>query len=204
MSGQQRHPRLLPRTRIKRFCGRGDLYGWLRTHHAEIEALRVTHRELWASLAAEAVEDGAVEGSAGARLRKRMAFAWRRIVRDVAAEIAEIDRLAGLRAAAAERARQPARAASDWRPLSSPPAPQPVQNTARTQRLTAPRPPPSPWPSPFAKRPALGDPYVFPTVDADGNALPEGMVFYRDRVMTLKVATELERADRALGDIGKY
>jgi hypothetical protein len=115
--------RLVRKKKIRTFGGRGQIYSWLRTHHAAIEPLRAVHLNLWAVLAADMVEDGVTEAAEGRGLRDRIWKSWQRVRRDVAAEAA---------AAKAKRV-PPSRVSPEWRPALVPP-----RQTALAQQPAAP------------------------------------------------------------------
>jgi hypothetical protein len=105
--------RLVRKKKVQTFGGRGQIYSWLRTHHAAIEPLRAVHLNLWAALAADMVEDGVTEASEGRGLRDRIWKSWQRVCRDVAAEVA----------AAKPKKVPPSRIPPEWRPTVVPPRP---------------------------------------------------------------------------------
>jgi hypothetical protein len=103
--------RLVRKKKVPTFGGRGQIYSWLRTHHAEIEGLRAVHLNLWAALAVDMVEDGITAAAANRGLRDRIWKSWQRVCRDVAAEAARPKRV------------PPSRISPDWRPTVVPPPP---------------------------------------------------------------------------------
>jgi hypothetical protein len=114
--------RLVRKKKVRTFGGRGQIYCWLRTHHAEIEPRRVVHLNLWAILTADMVEDGITEAAATRGLRDRIWKSWQRVCRDVAADAT----------AAKPKRVPPSRISPDWRPTVVSPRP-----TAPTQQPVA-------------------------------------------------------------------
>ena len=113
--------RLVRKKKVRSFGGRGQIYSWLRTHHAAIEPLKAVHLNLWSALAADMVEDGVTEAADGRGLRDRIWKSWQRVCRDVAAEAA----------AAKPKRVPPSRISPDWRPtVVSQRAVAPVQQPA--------------------------------------------------------------------------
>ena len=98
--------RLVRKKKVRNFGGRGQIYSWLRTHHAAIEPLKAVHLNLWSALAADMVEDGVTEATDGRGLRDRIWKSWQRVCRDVAAEAA----------VAKPKRVPPSRISPDWRP----------------------------------------------------------------------------------------
>ena len=148
--------RLVRKKKVQTFGGRGQIYSWLRTHHAAIEPLRAVHLNLWAALAADMVEDGATEASEGRGLRDRIWKSWQRVCRDVAAEAA----------AAKPKKVPPSRISPEWRPTVVPPRPA----TPTSTQLTA--------PPAGAAVPGGLDPRIDPTLPPHAQAELEKM--YRD------------------------
>jgi hypothetical protein len=99
--------------KVKVYGGRGQLYSWLRSNYEEIEELRVVHRNLWAELALDMVEDGVILATEGRYLRNRVWQIWKRVKRDVAAEAA----------AAKPKKVAASHVSPDWRPTIVPPPP---------------------------------------------------------------------------------
>ena len=140
--------RLVRKKRIQAFGGRGQIYSWLRTHHASIGPLKAVHLNLWAALAADMVEDGVTEAADGRGLRDRIWKSWQRVCRDVEAEAA----------AKPKRRVPPSRISPDWRPTVVP------------QRQPAPAPPPAGPPARSlvpSGRKSLVDPNDPPHVQAE-------------------------------------
>ncbi len=121
--------RLVRKKKIRTFGGRGQIYSWLRIHHAAIERLKAIHLNLWAALAADMVEDGVTEAADGRGLRDRIWKSWQRVCRDVAAEAA----------AAKPKRVPPSRISPEWRPTVVPPRPTiPAQQTASSSTAIVP------------------------------------------------------------------
>ena len=97
-------------------------------------------------------------------------------------------------ASAPLRRKHPSHISPDWRPQVVPPA-QPGTSVA-----VRPTSPPAPFANPHptiepagSQKPVPAEaPMEFSTVDADGNPLPEGKVFYRGEVRSRHVAEQLE------------
>jgi hypothetical protein len=136
--------RLVRKKKVRNFGGRGQIYSWLRTHHASIEPLKSIHLNLWSALAADMVEDGVTEAADGRGLRDRIWKSWQRVCRDVAAEAA----------AAKPKRVPPSRISPEWRPTVVP------------QKAVSPIPKPvSAAPQPFAAPAAAGPPPPDPRID---------------------------------------
>jgi len=130
--------------RVKPYRGRGDVYCWLRAHHAQVAARLATEELSWATLA-EALSREGLRGRNGVELTGRaVAQVWRRVSRDVEAEDAA-------RTAAPPKRKFPSRISPDWRPRvvspAQPPAGQDTSNApydpdeqlARIRRIIAER-----------------------------------------------------------------
>jgi hypothetical protein len=152
--------RLVRKKKIRSFGGRGQIYSWLRTHHAAIEPLKAIHLNLWAALAADMVEDGVTEAADGRGLRDRIWKSWQRVCRDVASEAA----------AARPKRVPPSRISPDWRPTVVPPRPAvPTQQPASSSGAIVP-----------TGRTSLVDPNDSPLVQAEMAKL-EGMFHEADK-----------------------
>ena len=110
--------------RVKPYRGRGDVYCWLRAHHAQVAARLATEELSWATLA-EALSREGLRGRNGVELTGRaVAQVWRRVSRDVEAEDAA-------RTAAPPKRKFPSRISPDWRPrVVSPAQPSAGQDTS--------------------------------------------------------------------------
>ncbi len=116
--------------RVRPYRGRGDVYCWLRGHHAQV-AMRLATDELsWTTLA-EALSREGLKGRNGVELTGRaVAQVWRRVCRDVEAD-------AVVRAAAAPKRKYPSRISPNWRPEVVPPPNGPASPRAAVSAVTS-------------------------------------------------------------------
>ena len=116
---------LFRRKRPKLYPGRGEVYSWLRAHHAEVSEMLARGELSWAMLAAEMIRVG-VKGRRGeVPTPKAAARVWRRVCRDV--EQAAL-------AAGPLRRKYPSRISPDWRPQVVAPAQLPLAQDAANER----------------------------------------------------------------------
>jgi hypothetical protein len=143
--------RLVRKKKVRSFGGRGQIYSWLRTHHAAIEPLKAVHLNLWSALAVDMVEDGVTEAADGRGLRDRIWKSWQRVCRDVAAEAA----------AAKPKRVPPSRISPEWRPTVVPQ--KPVSPTPRSISATPKLASPAPSSQEGLDGPPPPDPRIDPT-----------------------------------------
>ena len=104
-------PRLFRKKVIRPYRSRGDVYSWLRAHHAQVSEMAPTWS--WADLVREMLRDG-LQGRYGVTpTPKAVTKVWQRVCRDVAAETA----------AAKPKRKFPSRVSPEWRPQVVPPPP---------------------------------------------------------------------------------
>ena len=104
---------LFRRKRQKLYRGRGQVYSWLRAHHAEVVEMLAKDELSWAMLAAEMVRVGVKGGRGEAPTPKAVARVWRRVCRDVEQ---------AARSAGPLKRKYPSRISPDWRPRVVPPS----------------------------------------------------------------------------------
>jgi hypothetical protein len=114
--------RLVRKRKVRFYGGRGPLYAWLRTHYDDIQPLRGQHRNLWAELALDMIEDRVATPVDGRSLREKIWQVWQRVESDVhvAAEAIKPKPVGG---------KFPSRIPADWRPQAVTPPP-PVRTAA--------------------------------------------------------------------------
>jgi hypothetical protein len=106
----------LRKRRVRLYRGRGEVYCWLRAHHAQVAARLAAEELSWATLA-EALSCEGLKGRNGVELTGRaVAQVWRRVGRDVEAE-------AAARAAKTPKRKFPSRISPNWRPQVVSPSP---------------------------------------------------------------------------------
>jgi hypothetical protein len=105
--------RLFRKRRVREYNGRGAIYGWLRTHHAEVRLRREIEQRPWASIIPEIIDDGVRRDDGLEPTAKNVARIWERVCRDVEAQ------------AASDKPKRkfPSRISPDWRPEIVPPPP---------------------------------------------------------------------------------
>jgi hypothetical protein len=104
---------LFRKKRPKLYRGRGEVYSWLRAHHAEVAEMLARGELSWPMLAAEMVRLGVKGGRGEAPTPKAAARVWRRVCRDV--------EQAALSSGPLKR-KYPSRISPDWRPRVVPPS----------------------------------------------------------------------------------
>ena len=122
--------RLFRKKLIRPYRGYGNVYGWLRAHHARVKELVATWA--WADLVEEMLRDG-LQGRGGVTpTPKAVSKVWQRVCRDVEAEASAVK----------PKTIYPSRISPDWRPqVVQPPLPvQPPPPTRHPMPATAPAP----------------------------------------------------------------
>ena len=163
--------KVLSGLRGRRFRGRSDLYRWLRANYKRLASRLEQDQVAWGILAQEI-------GAAGIKNRKgappsadSVRRIWATVSRDVALAAA----------VAARRRKYPSGISPDWRPqLVSGTFPGPAPASSSTTPAAVPV-AASGAPSSAASPEA---PMEFSTLDADGNPVPAGKVFYEGKVMS--------------------
>jgi len=177
--------------RLKAYRGRGEIYGWLRAHHAEVADGLGKGELSWAILVGEMARAGVTGGRGAAPTAKAAARVWRRVERDVEVEGAR-------RAGEQPKRKYPSRISPDWRPplvsgvLGGAVARDEAKAAPSINALTSDR----------ANAAAAAN--EFATVDADGNPVEDGKVFYRGQVMTRRAAEAIERMTRGLREDDRF
>ncbi len=178
--------RLFRKKRVRPYRGRGEVYAWLRAHHARVFELAASWA--WADLVQEMLRDG-LQGRGGAvPTPKAVTKVWQRVCRDMQAGAAA--------PAVGPKRKPPSHISPEWRPVVVPAA-----SGHCSTRASAPAPlaPASNGSGGLPAKPtSMEAPFDFPTVDPDGNPLPEGMVFYEGRARPRHGAEESEKMLRRM------
>ncbi len=95
------------------YNGRGTIYAWLRVHHGDVVRCREVEQRPWSVLITEMVSDGVRREDGLEPTAKNVSRVWKRVCRDVAAEVA----------AATPKRVPPSRISPEWRPTIVPPPP---------------------------------------------------------------------------------
>jgi len=189
---------------VARSSDRSSLFWWLVDHHDELIEQAAGKRMRWDALCVRFAEHGLTDTRgrpATPRTARETWFQARRTVAEARARKAAAD------AKKKPGDKYPSRISPDWRPQLVPgaspirPAPSPARpadSSAPAEKLPVPFASSSPTIGrPGSDRPTpLDAPMDFPTVDADGNQLEEGMVFYEGEVRTRRGAEQTERIRR--------
>jgi len=142
--------RLFRKKVIRPYRGRGQVYAWLRAHHARVSELVQTWA--WSDLVNEMLRDG-LQGRDGATpTPKAVTKVWQRVQRDIEAEPAKAAPIGG---------KYPSRISPDWRPQAA--APQPVRPSPPVPVV----PSPAPVAPAAAPRPHGSVPIVIDIPEAD-------------------------------------
>jgi hypothetical protein len=176
--------------RVRDYARRGQVYAWLRAYHDQVARALKSGEQSWLSLVEAMARDG-VTGRDGGKLTANAALkVWRRVERDVEVE--------GARRAGEPKRKYPSRISPDWRPplvsgvLGGAVARDEANATPSINASTSGR----------AHAAAAATEYA--TVDADGNPVEDGKVFYRGQVMTRRAAEAIERMTRGLREEDRY
>jgi len=105
--------RTLTKKRVREYNGRGTIYAWLRVHHGDVVRCREVEQRPWSVLITEMVSDGVRREDGLEPTAKNVSRVWKRVCRDVAAEVA----------AATPKKVPPSRISPEWRPTIVPPPP---------------------------------------------------------------------------------
>ena len=178
---------------VARGSERSTLFWWLVENHDAIEAQAEGKRISWEPLCERFVAHGLtdVRGQPPTSLTARKT--WLRARRAVA-EARERKRVAD--ASARPGQKYPSRISPDWRPQVVPAAP--TQALVRSGVVSSPAQlrPGSGVIGPTVPPVPLDAPFEFATVDAEGNPVPEGKVFYEGKLRSLHAAQQLETMHR--------
>ena len=177
--------------RVRDYARRGQVYAWLRAYHDQVARALKSGEQSWPSLVEAMARDGVTARDGGKLTANAALKVWRRVGRDVEVE--------GARRAGEQRRRKyPSRISPDWRP----PLVSGVLGGAVTRDEA--KATPSINASTSAGAHAAPAAIEFATVDADGNPVEEGKVFYRGQVMTRRAAEAIERMTRGLREEDRY
>ena len=177
---------------ISQSADRSTLFWWLVTHHDDLVEAGDGRRLQWGPLCQRFAELGLTDRTGKPASEEVARLTWHRVRKAVAAERARQREKPPRRPGSVF----PSRIPKDWRPevvpaaeLSRTAGSALVSSQSRSPRIgeVGLRPPPV----------DMNAPLEFPTVDAAGNPLEEGWVFYRCKVMTRHAAEQLEQISRA-------
>ena len=164
---------------------RSSLFWWLVEHHDEIVAQAVGKRMRWEPLCARFAAHGLRDANGRPPTPRTARETWLQARRTVG-QARERKRQAD--ASARPGQTMPSRISPDWRPQIVPPAvPVAGSSTALVPLGSS-----DVVPVGTAGPEPAEAPMVFEVVGPDGEALPEGKVFYRGKVRSLHAAKELE------------
>ncbi|MBV8487170.1 MAG: hypothetical protein JO161_02710 [Planctomycetaceae bacterium] len=177
---------------------RSSLFWWMVENHDQLASAVGGRRLEWTRLCARFAKLGLTDANGHAPSEQTARKTWQRVRRAVA----KARELAAANQSARPQRRDPSRITPDWRPpvVSSSDGPGGPIESVRTLGM---RPPARPNAGGLPE--TGGDaPTEFSTVDAEGNPLEEGKVFYRGQVMTRHAAEQLERLRRGLQEEDRF
>ena len=179
-------------------ANRSSLFWWMVENHDQL-ASAVGGRHLqWTRLCARFAKLGLTDANGHAPSEQTARKTWQRVRRAVA----KARELAAANQSARPQRRYPSRISPEWRPpiASSSDGPEGPIGSVRTLSLKTPA-----RPNAGGLPETRGDASMeFATIDAEGNPVEEGKVFYRGRVMTRHAAEQLERLRRGLQEEDRF
>ena len=179
-------------------ANRSSLFWWMVENHDQLASAVGGRRLQWTRLCARFAKLGLTDANGHAPSEQAARKTWRRVRRAVA----KARELAAANESARPQRRYPSRISRDWRPpvASSSDGPGGPIESVRTLGLKTPA-----RPNAGALPETRGDASMeFSTIDAEGNPVEEGKVFYRGRVMTRHAAEQLERLRRGLQEEDRF
>ena len=179
-------------------ANRSSLFWWMVENHDQLASAVGGRRLQWTRLSARFAKLGLTNANGHAPSEQTARKTWQR----VRCAVAKARELAAANQSARPQRRYPSRISPDWRPpvaSSSDGAGWPIESV-RTRGLKPPA-----GPNAGGLPETRGDSSMeFSTVDAEGNPVEEGKVFYRGRVMTRHAAEQLERLRRGLQEEDRF
>lgn len=179
-------------------ANRSSLFWWMVENHDQLASAVGGRRLQWTRLCARFAKLGLTDAIGHAPSEQTARKTWQRVRRAVA----KARELAAANQSARPQRRYPSRISPDWRPPVASPSDRPGRpiESVRTLGLGAPA-----RPNAGGLPETRGDTSMeFSTIDAEGNPVEEGKVFYRDRVMTRHAAEQLERLRRGLQEEDRF
>ena len=179
-------------------ANRSSLFWWMVENHDQLASAVGGRRLQWTRLSARFAKLGLTDAHGHAPSEQTARKTWQRVRRAVA----KARELAAANQSARPQRRYPSRISPEWRPpiASSSDGPERPIESVRTLGLRIPG-----RPNAGALPETRGDAAMeFSTVDAEGNPVEEGKVFYRGRVMTRHAAEQLERLRRGLQEEDRF
>jgi hypothetical protein len=167
-------------------ANRSSLFWRMVENHDQLASAVGGRRLQWTRLCARFAKLGLTDANGHAPSEQTARKTWQRVRRAVA----KARELAAANQSARPQSRYPSRISRDWRPPmpSSSDRPERPIESVRTLGLKTPA-----CPNAGALPETRGDASMeFSTIDAEGNPVEEGKVFYRGRVMTRHAAEQLE------------
>jgi hypothetical protein len=181
---------------------RSALFWWMVEHHDEMAHAAQGRRLRWKPLCERFAALGLTDVKGSVPSERTARATWGRARRAVAEAR---DQAAAKREAAPKR-KYPSRVSPDWRPpvASSNEGSGESIGSAHTLGRKTPPGGDAGTSGATSSETRIAAPTEFSTVDAEGNPLEEGKVFYRGRVMTRHAAEQLERLRRGLQEEDRF
>jgi hypothetical protein len=177
-------------------ANRSSLFWWMVENHDQLASAVGGRRLQWTRLSARFAKLGLTDANGQVPSEQTARKTWQRVRRAVA----KARELAAANESARPQRRYPSRISPEWRPPIASSSDGPERESVRTLGLKTP-----------AGLNAGGLPETrgdasmeFSTIDAEGNPVEEGKVFYRGRVMTRHAAEQLERLRRGLQEEDRF
>jgi hypothetical protein len=179
-------------------ANRSSLFWWMVENHDQLASAVGGRRLQWTRLCGRFAKLGLTDANGHTPSEQTARKTWQRVRRAVA----KARELAAANQSARPQRRYPSRISPDWRPpvASSSDGPGgPIESVRALGLRTPARPNAGGLPG------TRGDASMeFSTIDAEGNPVEEGKVFYRGRVMTRHAAEQLERLRRGLQEEDRF
>jgi hypothetical protein len=183
---------------IAHSADRSPLFWWMVEHHDELAHAAQGRRLRWKPLCERFAALGLTDVKGRVPSERTARATWGRARRAVA----EARERAVAKRESTPKRKYPSRISPDWRPpiVSSSDGPGGPIESVRTLGLRTPA-----GPNAGGLPETRGDASMeFSTIDAEGNPVEEGKVFYRGRVMTRHAAEQLERLRRGLQEEDRF
>ena len=183
---------------IAHSADRSPLFWWMVEHHDELAHAAQGRRLRWKPLCERFAALGLTDVQGRVPSERTARATWGRARRAVA----EARERAVAKRESTPKRKYPSRISPDWRPpiVSSSDGPGGPIESVRTLGLRTPA-----GPNAGGLPETRGDASMeFSTIDAEGNPVEEGKVFYRGRVMTRHAAEQLERLRRGLQEEDRF
>ena len=183
-------------------ANRSSLFWWMVENHDQLASAIGGRRLQWTRLCARFAKLGLTNANGHAPSEQTARKTWQR----VRCAVAKARELAAANQSARPQRRYPSRISPEWRPpiASSSAGSGELIESVRTLGLKTPAGPNSGALGATSPETRGDAPMEFSTVDAEGNPVEEGKVFYRGRVMTRHAAEHLERLRRGLQEDDRF